>query len=237
MNNDINNFYSLPGVQSDTTIVMADGGTQFAPNNAGLKIEFFIAYPPNQMETEKAGRLITCPMECVKIRQGGDDLTAAVHPVTDAIKMRFPMEYKEWELTKTNDFVIGTRLKDWPLMDAGTVQEMEFVGIRSVENLAAVSDANIARFTYGHSWRTKAQLWLAENKTTAPTKLLEAKNADLMARLEALEALISKDANPTAADPRSNPLDGIRESEFQRGRGRPRKEVAVDQPQEMDVAV
>ena len=110
---------------------------------------------------------------------------------------------------------------------------MEFVGIRSVENLAAVSDANIARFTYGHSWRTKAQLWLAENKATAPTKLLEAKNADLMARLEALEALISNNANPAPA----NPLDGIRESEFQRGRGRPRKEVAADQPQEMDVAV
>ena len=233
MNNDINNFYSLPGVQSDTTIVMADGGTQFAPNNAGLKIEFFIAYPPNQMETEKAGRLITGPMECVKIRQAGDDLTAAVHPVTDEIKLCFPMEYKQWESTKTNDFVSGTRLKDWPLMDPGTVQEMEFVGIRSVENLASVSDANIARFTYGHSWRNKAQLWLEENKTTAPTKLLEAKNADLMARLEALEALIRNNANPAPA----NPLDGIRDGEFQRGRGRPRKEVAADQPQEMDVAV
>jgi hypothetical protein len=222
MINDINNFYSMPGVQADTTMVISEGTITHSPQNAGLRVEFFIAYPPNQIETDKAGVLKTSPVECVRIRQIGDDLTAAVHPVTEEIKQRFPQEYKNWELSKNNDFISGTPLSDWEMMDGGMAQEMASAGVRSVENL----DANISRFMNGHLWRKKAQIWVEQNKQNGPMKTLQAKNEELQARLESLESMLKNNAIPAPA----NALDGIRDSEFQRGRGRPRKEVAVEQP-------
>jgi hypothetical protein len=225
MNNDINNFYSLPGVQSDTTMVVSGDTITHSPQNAGLRVEFFIAYEPNQIETIKAGGILkTSPVECIKIRQTGDDLTAAVHKVTEEIKQRFPQEYKNWTDSKNNDFVSGTPLSDWEMIDGGMVQEMASAGVRSVENLAAISDSNISRFMNGHLWRKKAQMWLEDNKINGPTKLLEAKNKELMARLEKLEALIQNGS--------VNPLDGERMDEMKKSRGRPRKEIVTEETQE-----
>ena len=214
-------------MREDTTTIIGER-IQFANQNAGLRVRFFIEELPDDKATAAAGHLKTYAMECIEIRQVGDDLTAATHPVTNEIKQRFPQEYQKWVSTKNNDFIDGTPLSAWPMISKGIVQEMNSVGIRSVENLAAVSDANIARFIDGHLWRKKAQTWLSASQNTGEAMRLAAENEQLKDRMAQLEARIAMLPIPSAepVQHRENPLDGERIDEMKRGPGRPRKEDA-----------
>ena len=214
-------------MRPDTTTIIGDR-IQYSNQNAGLRVRFFIEELPDEKATASAGHLKTYSMECVEIRQVGDDLTAATHPVNDAIRNRFPQEYRNWIETKNNDLIEGTPLSAWPMISKGIVQEMNAVGIRSVENLAAVSDANIARFMDGHIWRKKAETWLSASKNTGEAMRLSAENDLLRDRMAQLEARIALLPIPSAVPVQhvENPLEGERIDEMRRSPGRPRKDAA-----------
>lgn len=175
---------------------------KFADMNKGIQPIFFTESVEDGAATAEAGTLKTREVEYVMLRVAGDQNSAPVHPVDDALRKRFGTEYKHWMATRKNDHVNGLRITQWPLASKGFAMELAALGIRSVEDLSVVSDVNAMKITNGREWRERARAWLETNKDAAAAarfageaERAKAESADLRAqlhemanRVQALEA-------------------------------------------------
>lgn len=173
-------------------VVGRGGGTRFAEMNKGITPVFFVEDLPDDAATEKAGTLKVRSHERVRLITAGDMLSAPVHPVTKEIIERFPDQYDRWKRTRSNDHIDGTPLSAWPQANRGFVMELNALNIRSVEDLAAVSDANISRITDGRIWREKAVAWLATSKDAGAAAKYAAENERLRADVDDLKRQLSE---------------------------------------------
>jgi len=167
----------------------------FEAMNKGVTPIFFYEPVPDDAASEREGRLVCRDMERVRLQIAGDPFTAAVHPVTDYDRQRFPDAYRHWKQSNEAQHIVGTPLKMWPPASPSLVKEAESVNIYSVENLAAVADVHIGRLSNGREWREKAISWLNVAKDSAAGTAYAAENLRLKERLAALETLVQ---NPAA---------------------------------------
>lgn len=171
----------------------------FEAMNKGVTPIFFYEPVPDDAASEREGRMVCRDMERVRLQIAGDPFTAAVHPVTDYDRQRFPDAYRHWKQSNEAQHIIGTPLKMWPPASPSLVKEAESVNIYSVENLAAVADVHIGRLSNGREWRDKAIAWLNVAKDSAAGTAYAAENERLKARIESLENMF-KD-KPDQPDP------------------------------------
>lgn len=211
----MSNDFDFRDMASDTFAIVGDNGTLMADKNKGVQVLFYIDTEEDDAATLVAGALRTRDMECVLIRANGDMNSAASHPVTEQIKKRFPMEYAAWKQNQVEDLVSGTPLKAWPLMPKGIMMEMTAGHIRSVEELANVSDSNLARYSDGRLWRDKANAWLAASKGAGEAAKYAVENQHLRESIAELKEQVA--ALMTQIGP---------DDETKRGHARPRKEAA-----------
>lgn len=143
-----------------------DAKPDWPSHNAGLEPEF---YRENSREF-------------VIIRACGDSLSAASHPLDDALKERFADEYRAW---KEDSAVIhrGTPLEELVAVNERMSHELKGLNIHTIEQLAQISDGNIHRLVNGRDLRNSALAWLKSKDAAA----LVAENAALLARIDALE--------------------------------------------------
>lgn len=85
--------------------------------------------------------------------------------------------------------IIGHRLEEWAPMNRSMVEEMKYHKVRTVEDLADLTDQRAEVIAQGKEWRERARQWLAAAKAAAPVEKVAAENRELKARLEALEKL------------------------------------------------
>ena len=185
--------------------------TRMAEMNKGITPLFFLQEEPDPAATAAAGTLRIRTMECVRLHTAGDMNSAPVHPVDDKIKERFGIEYSKWKERQNNDFIKGLPLTQWPLASRGLVMELNALNIRSVEDLAAVSDGNIGKVMDGRALRAQAIAWLETNKEAAVAAKYAAENEQLRADIVELGRQVKELA---ALVPR--------DEEQRRGPGRPR---------------
>lgn len=134
---------------------------------------------------------------------------AAGHPVyktTHFACVRNPGSRDEW-ITKVNDNffrqygrasydawckdqtqpVDGTPLELWPPIPKALVEEWKYFHVRTVEQLASLSDTNVQRMGMGVlEWRKKAVAWLEDAKTGAASQRLVSENERLTREVERL---------------------------------------------------
>jgi hypothetical protein len=147
--------------------------------------------------SEKAGREISVPIETVTILIAGDLLSAASHPVDEAIKARFPEAYRSWKASQ-DGYIDGTPLKEWPLMSPARIRELEAVHIHSVEALASMAETNLPNVTEGRAMRDKAREFLS--KDTVQSRELEELRGQV-AGLAAMMERIEHKLHPLKGDP------------------------------------
>ena len=141
----------------------------------------------------------------IEIQNPGDERTVHDTTVTDWYKMRFRRQWENYKSSLDN-FAGQTRLETVNWIDPGMCKDMVRFGIHTVEQLSQMPDSAISQTNMIGlmAFREKALKHLESQHKSSEYDELKATNADLMERLEALEA---KDDEP------------------KRGRGRPRKEV------------
>jgi hypothetical protein len=147
--------------------VRADGtGVDFAMHNKGVTPIFSYTEMPDEVASKEAGAPVMRAIETVTIMIAGDLLSAASHPVDEAIKARFPEAYKSWK-AQQGGYVDGTPLKNWPLMAnlPSRIRELENVNIWSVEDLASVAETNLTNITEGRALRDKAREHLSKDSS------------------------------------------------------------------------
>jgi hypothetical protein len=169
-----------------------------------LMVKFEIRPKVDQEASAEAGRPVSIDREYISIRAPGAADTV-IRPATEGDRQRFPRHYAAFKQRITTDDVLeGTLLKDWPQIRRSQVEELSFHGIKTVEQLAAVSDANGQPLMGFHGLKSKAKEWLKiasqgvnAQKLQAELDKRDEQIAELMAKMEELTAT-KKSAKRTA---------------------------------------
>lgn len=181
---------------SETPDFQVTGG----PNRDSAIPRFYMKAVKNEFETQRQGRPIFRDVEYVEINVPGDRRTVVDRAVTDEHRRRWPREYEAFKAGQELP-VEGTALEEWGGVTRSQVEELRPFKIRTVEQLAALSDDQLGKAVpmSGFSLREKAQRFLEQAKGAAPMEKLAAENEDLKAsmqvrddRIKALEEQVQK---------------------------------------------
>jgi hypothetical protein len=158
-----------------------------------LLVQFYVGAYHCESESREAGRPIFKDAEFVKIMVPGNKDNIVVKMVTERERQRFPMQYAAFK-NKDSEYVSGTPLKEWSALTPSQVEELNYYGIRTVEQLAGVTDANAQNILGVLALRQRGQAFLeACGKTAEGEKLskqlndLAVENANLRKSIAALE--------------------------------------------------
>lgn len=158
---------------------------------------FFHDAVENGPKSTEAGRPIYDEVECIRLIVPGsrDEI---VRRVIDEDKSIYAAEYARFKAQGATS-ASGTRLSEWPAMSVALIRELDHYNIRSIEDLADLSDTHIPNLPMGiREMRAKAQAHLARAADNAIAEKLGAQNAEQAAKIADLEAKIA--ALQTAAE-------------------------------------
>lgn len=208
--------------------------TNTAEADKSLLVRFFTKNVENKLESEKQGRPVFKEKVYIEIRVAGKRDAQACRPVTHADKQRFPEHWAAYE-KRAEPPTEGMPLMEWGLISRSQAEELSFLHIKTVEQLASVTDTNLQSFRGGYALRERAQKWL--EKTQLEGEDMEKQEmreqiATLTAQVEALtankagaEEVTLKEESVAEPDLHSN-LDGEEEPEkpVRKTRARRKKE-------------
>lgn len=101
------------------------------------------------------------------------------------MRVGFHDEYKAWKEGREAP-ISGLPLTDWPGMNAGLLAPLQYMGVRSVEDLLAVPDQLVLSVQGGLALREKAKAW--KKASEDGTGAMIAENITLRRRIVVLEA-------------------------------------------------
>lgn len=147
-------------------------------------------------EEEQRNVKVTLPKApFVRIMIPGDKTSETIQAVTEAHKRRFPQHWMAWQISEgligADNDIPGWKLAEWDEINADMLRELTYMRFSTVEQVAGASDKQIQGIGMGGLMlREKARVAL-RNRMGAETKAeldrRDAENADLKARLLALE--------------------------------------------------
>ncbi len=167
----------------------------------GLLVRFFRQRELNAVRSELTGKPEFDESECISINvPGSRDNHVAL--ITDEYRERFKDEYREWKANEGRP-ITGMPLEEWPLATTSFVEEMKMIGVRTVEELAGLSDPVVASSNVLVTMRARAQGMLDGASSAEAAQVMIDENQAMKARIAELEAqLAAKPAKGKAtADP------------------------------------
>lgn len=204
-------------------------------------VRFFDAYNENKEKSLKEGRPIFDTIPSVSIQYPGMDET--VRRIEPQDIKRWPELYANYK-AGSEQIVDGTPLTECPPIPGSAVRELQYIGFKTVEQLAEASDEVKRKLGTSGRFVDLARKWLdAANSTQGDVvkltqilererthrKKLEEKLELLMQRIEANEGTDLRDARkeviqsvPDALEDEFDGMDEVADVELKR-RGRPRK--------------
>lgn len=167
---------------------LMEGGQMHARREAREIVRFYMRTVQDKTATEQAG----CPkhksVEYVEIRIPGDNRQVVDRPVRDSDKAQYRDAYMRFQAGEKEQ-VVGTALEDWPPIAKHVVEDLRALRIRTVEQLAAVSDGQLhALGMGGRALRDQAKAYLELAAGGAPISRLTAELEDLRKELAAEKA-------------------------------------------------
>jgi hypothetical protein len=173
----------------------SESGTNEA--DKALLVKFYHKSRPDQTASLAEGRPCFKDVEYIEIRIPGQRTAQACRPATYADKQRFPRHYAAWVQRKEMPLE-GTPLTEWPRVSRSQCDELEFFGIKTVEQLSTVSDAKMSSMKGLVTLKQQATDWLSSANSN---ETLKQENKDLKAQVEELavqmaELLSNKTAKP-----------------------------------------
>lgn len=148
---------------------------------------FFQKACKNNFKSEREKKAVYDTKDYVEILTPGDRLNTIIREVQDKDKARWPEHWAAYKAGRELA-VVGTPLEMWPMVDVGQVETLKQWNVRSVEDLAQLSDANVQKIGMGMlTLRQKAIVWLAEADKGAGVAQVVAENSELKQRMAAME--------------------------------------------------
>ena len=128
-----------------------------------------------EFKSNEAGRPIYEDREFVRIFVAGDSKSEVYRQVEASDKERFAEQYRRFKENAGDDAqLVGTPLEQWPAVSRSLVAEFAALKIRTVEQLADLSDTGVQAFGMGgQEWRNKARAYLLAAKDGAAAIALQ----------------------------------------------------------------
>jgi hypothetical protein len=170
--------------------------SDFDSRNAGDKsvfVKFYIRPFQDEAKSVEEGRPIFKDKEYVEIRTPGNQTNIIQRPVTDMDKQRFRGAYAAFKAGDAEQ-IIGTPLTETPWITRSQAEELAYLRIRTLEQLANVGDDVCTRIPGMFKLKQRAQAALERAEKTAPFIAMQAENEAMKNRLDAMEATIADQA-------------------------------------------
>lgn len=138
-----------------------------------LYVSFGLHPQLDEDESNKNARPIYKDVEFVKIVVPGDKQNQIHRPVRPQDKQRFAKAYAAFK-AGTQDQLTGTPLSEWSGIGRSQMEELKHFGVRTVEQLAALSDSNAQNIGPIMALRQRAKDYLEQAKGHAPLAQMRA---------------------------------------------------------------
>ena len=158
----------------------------------GLIVRFYSNPTRNPAKSEEAGRDIWEDREWVNIIFPGDRSTEIDCEAEEKHRTGYPVEYARFKNNEAEK-VIGTPLAEWSAMPRSLVKEFEYLNVRTLEQLAALSDTAKQAFGMGAlEWQRKAQVVIDAAKDSAAALKATSENEALKREITDLKRQIAE---------------------------------------------
>lgn len=134
-------------------------GNRFAKDSA-LAVQFYMHPKLNQAKSDEANRPIFEDREYIMIMVPGDKNNIVRRPVTELDRRRFQEKYTAWRQDKAREQISGTPLNKWAGITESQVRELEYFGVRTVEQLVEMPDVHAQNFAGITQLRAAAKLYV-----------------------------------------------------------------------------
>ena len=155
-----------------------------------LLVKFRIHPVQNKLKSDEAGRPIFEDKEYIDIRIPGNRSAGASRPVTKDDIKRFPEHYRKFKERVEVSTDEGTPLLEWGLCSRSVAEELAFFHVKTVEQLATMSDMQAMKFMGLTALREKAQKWLEYKAQEKPLWEADQRQRALKAEIESLKATV-----------------------------------------------
>ena len=170
------------------------------PGDELLFVRFYIHPRQNANKTLEAGRPIFDDTEYVEIMQPGNKENIIQRPAQPNDKERFSRQYSAFKNNEEQQ-VSGTPIEQWNVLSKAQVEELRYFNVRTVEQLAEISDGSSQQFAGIQSLKIQAQAYLEASEKDKTGKIAkqveylqtalegsEQNNTELLKRLDSLES-------------------------------------------------
>lgn len=144
-----------------------------------LLVKFYIEPKQNKAKSSEEGRPIFDDTEYVSIAIPGNKTSVVIRPARSTDKERFPKHYAAFKERNQEEYISGTPLEAWTILSKSQVEELKFFNLRTIEQLAAMSDSNTQNMRGLGQLKVKAQMFLEAAEGGAPLERLEARLEEL----------------------------------------------------------
>lgn len=124
-----------------------------------LIVSFTVEPWLNQRESNEQKRPVFEDREYIEIRIPGNSSGIVKRPVQNMDIARFRKKYDAWKETGENQQE-GTPLAAWPKITVSQAKELEYYGIRTIENLANLNDSDLQNFRGARALKDMAKTYL-----------------------------------------------------------------------------
>lgn len=159
----------------------------------GVYAKFYYRAMPNEVKSAEEGRPVFDDVEFVEIMAAGNGTNIIRRPVRPQDKQRFREAYTRFREGDENQLV-GTPLTEITWISVSMREELHYMKVRTLEQLADLSDTACGKMPGMYDLKKKAGEWLKKSTDAAPFTALHKENEDLKtandalaARLDALE--------------------------------------------------
>ena len=140
--------------------------------NPGVSVTFFYRTCKDAVASAEQGRPIFKDREFMRIMVAGDRENIIERLVTPPDRVRYAARYQQFK-SSAEQVTSGFPLSEWPGVLRSQVEELKYFNIRTVEELASVSDANGQKFPMFISLREKARKYLEQLEKNAPLEKIQ----------------------------------------------------------------
>ena len=152
-----------------------------------LMVRFFYKNVQNKLETQAQGRPVFAEKTYVEIRIAGQRDVQACRPATHADKQRFSKHFEAFE-KRVEPPTEGMPLIEWSKITRTQAEELSFMNVKTVEQLASMKDSNLQQFMNGYALRDKAVKWLESNSVETDDR----EKAELREQIATLQAQMAE---------------------------------------------
>jgi len=157
-----------------------------------LLVKFFIKAVEDKAKSAQEGRPIFKDVEYIDIRTPGQKDYVA-RPAREADRRRFPRHYEAFKArTEVDEKLEGTLLTEWPGVTRAQAEELAFFNVKTVEQLAGMSDQNAQQFMGINALKRKAMQYIETAKNQAASTELRNELEKRDEQLSAQSALIEE---------------------------------------------